>query len=378
MNRKRILLIGGGHAHIEVVRQFQRRFSGLQVEMILVSPEPGSVYSGMMPGVVAGHFPIEDCLINLPSLCDSSGVRWIQDRFIGLDESGHAILAGGNKLRFEYLSLDIGSKPGYEAIAGAPAGMGAKPASDFLHRWQQYVASRSSLSPESHHQVVVVGGGVAAVELILAMCHRLKPGSESFQNPMQSTVGWQLIAGGELLAGHNRWVRGRARNELQQAGVSVKEGVRLQSMDEDYLMLSDGRRIRSDFTLMCTGAKPAVTLFNSTWPVDDGGFIKVNAKLQVQGMDNCFAAGDIASFPQPLQKSGVFAVRQGPVLAKNLAASVRGDSLQPFRPQPHFLKLISLGERRAMASRGWFYASGTWVWRWKNHIDSAFMERYQR
>jgi len=372
MKPSRILLIGGGHAHIEVIRQFPKRFRDQSVQMILVSHDPGTVYSGMMPGVVAGHYAMEDCLINLPALCEDCGVEWVQARFVGLESPHCALLEDGSRLEFDFLSLDIGSRPDFQAIAGAEPGQGAKPALDFLHRWQQFVDFSCQIQ-QAHSSLVVtvVGGGVAAVELILAMQYRLERLGEV-------AVRWQLVAGSTVLAGHNRLVQARARRALRQAGVRLEEGVRVLAERDGLLELSDGRSLPSDFTLLCTPAVPVQPLPAEQLPLAADGFVAVDNCLRIKGTSHLFAVGDIASFPEPLAKSGVYAVRQGPLLARNLAATLAGQPLTPYRPQPRFLKLISLGGQTALASRGWFYASGPWVWRWKNRIDTRFMERYQR
>ncbi len=189
---------------------------------------------------------------------------------------------------------------------------------------------------------------------------------------------WHLISNSEVLSGHNALVRRRARKALQQAGFDCRTGAKLEAVEGNRLQLSDGSSITSDFTVLCTPAAPVQELADSHLPLTNAGFIPVNECLQVAGTTTMFAVGDIAAFPQPLAKAGVYAVRQGPVLAANLKRAVTGERLQPFVPQRRFLKLITLGDKNAMASRGWLYCAGEWVWRWKNRIDTGFMEKYQR
>lgn len=377
MNRIRIVLIGGGHAHIEVVRQFQSLFpartaEGASVEMVLVNPEPGAVYSGMIPGVVGGHYRPEDCLINLPALCDGYGVGWYQGRLQDLNiPEKMVVMADGHRLQFDYLSLDIGSVPATGSIQEAYHAVAVKPAHGFLQRWEQYLQHIEVSRPQS---VVVVGGGVAGVELVLAMEHRIRTMIGAAANGWR----WHLVSGGEILIGHNVLVRHRARRALQLAGVNCMTGVKVERVHHRSLELSDGVQLDSDFTLLCTSAAPSQSLSASGLPLSEHGYVRVDDRLQVRAIPEVFAVGDIADFPQPLVKAGVYAVRQGPVLAHNLAKAIRGEPLQAYTPQKKFLKLISLGGKKAMASRGWFFCSGAWVWRWKNSIDSRFMEKYQR
>jgi selenide,water dikinase len=91
-----------------------------------------------------------------------------------------------------------------------------------------------------------------------------------------------------------------------------------------------------------------------------------------------FAAGDVASLlPEALPKSGVVAVRQGPVLARNLRAAAEGRPLEAYVPQRHWLVLVSLGDRRALGTRNGLVFGGRWVWWWKDRLDRSFMARYQ-
>ena len=371
MNPVRILLIGGGHAHIEVIRQYPELFGELAVEMILVSPDPGSAYSGMLPGAVAGHYKVEDILINLPSLCEASGVRWLQGRFQALAEDQRSIiLADGRVLAFDYISFDIGSVPSGLKNPHSAHSMGAKPVIPYLQAWERFL--QGVCDDSSTRTVTVVGGGVAAFELALAMHHRIGTQQQG------GRCAWQLISSGELLAGHNPLVRSKGRAVLKRAGFHCRTGVKVSAVEGQKLLLSDGQTLNSDFTVLCTPAMPVLDLSAAGMSVSEQGFLPVDEFLQIKGLHNGFAVGDIAQYPTPLAKAGVYAVRQGPVLAANLKSAVQGQPLKAFRPQRTFLKLITLGDQQAMASRGWFYCQGSWVWQWKHRIDTGFMEKYQR
>ena len=112
---------------------------------------------------------------------------------------------------------------------------------------------------------------------------------------------------------------------------------------------------------------------------DDRGFLQIADSLQSTSDDAVFGAGDIATqVNHPRPKAGVYAVRQAPVLARNLRAALLSQPLELHRPQQRFMSLLSLGDRRAAADKGLLHCAGKWVWRWKDHIDRKFMRQFER
>jgi len=141
----------------------------------------------------------------------------------------------------------------------------------------------------------------------------------------------------------------------------------------------DDRSWPFDVLLWVTGAAGPALLRDSALPTDARGFVGTRSTLQVEGFDDLLAVGDCATleaYPDT-PKAGVYAVRQGPVLARNLRALLQGEPLESYRPQSDFLTLLNLGDGTALGTKKGISFEGRWVMRWKDWIDRRFMARFQ-
>ena len=364
--RRDLVLLGGGHAHALALRMLAMQpIEGLQIT--LVSPASHTPYSGMLPGLIAGHYDFADTHIDLARLCQWAGVRFIAAEATAVDAFRQRVsLAGRPALGYDLLSIDIGSRPELDGVPGAREfAIPVKPVAGLWSRWQSLAAS---LGDGRARRITVVGGGAGSVELVLAMAHRLRG----------APVELFLVCGTpELLPGYRPTTRRAVERALADAGVKVHRGARVVRVTEDCLQLEDGRRLEQDALFWCTAAAPTPWLAASGLRTDERGFLAVADTLLVEGEEAIFAAGDVATQTRhPRPKAGVYAVRQAPVLAHNLRAHLLGRPLRQHRPQRRFLSLLSLGEQRAVADRGPFSATGAWVWHWKDRIDRRFMARF--
>ncbi len=370
MTTTRILLVGGGHSHVEVLR----RFAAAPVagaELVLVSPDAATPYSGMLPGLVAGHYAFPDAHIELGPLAATARTRFVRDRVVALDlGTQRARLAAGGDEPYDLVSLDIGSTPDLSVPGAREHAVGVKPVAAFLDWWraQELAAQAGAL-----RSIAVVGGGAGGVELLLAMQYRLA------ERCGAKVPSFHLVSSEpRLLARHagavGRWLAGR----LAERNVAVTLGAPVTAVEPGTLLFGDGRRLAADAIVFVTGAAAAPWLSASGLACDASGFVAVDACLRSTSHPAVFAAGDCAmqpGFPRP--KSGVYAVRQGPPLAANLRAAVLGHAMAAFVPQRRALALVSSGDRRAIASFGPLALAGHWVWRWKDRIDRRFMARYR-
>jgi selenide,water dikinase len=271
-------------------------------------------------------------------------------------------------LPYDVLSINVGATPALDGVRGDVERLiRTKPIDRFLGQWAVFEQRARTAQRVS---VSFVGGGAAGVELALAALHRLRSLGVAAEVAL-------VTAADEILVGHNRRVRQRFDALLRTAGVRVHRGIRIVERTADGIVDAEGNVYRCDEVVWATQAAPTAWPGASGLAVDERGFILVDGYLRSTSHADVFAAGDVASsVSDPRPKAGVFAVRQGPALARNLRAALLELPLRRFRPQRRFLSLISAGGRDAVASRGVMCAAGAWVWRWKDRIDRRFMERY--
>jgi selenide, water dikinase len=374
-----LVLVGGGHSHVGVLRMFAMKPEpGLRITVICTDID--TPYSGMLPGYISGHYGFDDVHIDLGRLCAFAGARLVHDAVIGIDRQQRQVLCRQRPpVPYDLLSINIGSTPRIPQDDGTPSlAVPVKPIAQFNQRWlalldkaRHWPAHRGRLS------IAVVGGGAGGVELVLSMQYRLRNELKALGRSPEALRFVLLTADDDILRTHNPGVRRRFNQVLQERQVEVLTRARVTQVSHGCLHTQDGRTVDADDTLWVTQAGGPDWLQSTGLALDAQGFIQVNAQLQSVNDPLVFAAGDIASFSdRPLEKAGVFAVRMGKPLADNLRRSLRGQALRPYRPQRHWLALISTGNRYAVASRGALGFAGSWVWRWKDHIDRTFMRRF--
>ncbi len=373
---KDLVLIGGGHTHVAVLRRFgMRPVPGVRIT--LIARDVHTPYSGMLPGLVAGHYTFDDVHIDLARLARFAGARLYHQPAVGLDLDQREVHCEGRPpVPYDLVSINVGSTPAFHGVPGAAeAVIPVKPIGRFVERWTRLRAR--VLSAEAPVRIGVVGAGAGGVELLLAVqfaLGQMLAGSDrGGQVPEMHLFG----AGETILPTHNPGVRQRLERVLRARGVHLHLGQPVTAVREGVVVCGDGAAVRLDEILWVTQAGAP------SWPraaglaVDDEGFIEVDDTLRSTSHPDVFAAGDVAAVVgNPREKAGVFAVRQGPPLARNLRRALLGRRPRPFHPQRQFLTLVSTGDRYAVGGRGTRSFEGALAWRWKDWIDRRFMAKY--
>lgn len=335
-----------------------RGFISKSLDVVLVNPAPVHVYSGMVPGVIAGHYAPAEAEIDLARLAREAGAEFIEDAAQSLDLASRRVhLAGGDSVDYDYLSLNIGSLPNFAGVPGAQAhAIAAKPFVRLFQRWRELKAAGLGSA-----RLAVAGGGAAGIELAMAM---------KFAGAAEVTVFSDkkaLPQAGEA----------RILAALERTDVALRSDCPVTAVEPGPLVVSAKGRERFDALFWTAGAAASPLIAESRLQADAAGFALVDENLRSVSQSGVFAAGDAASLRgATVPKSGVYAVREGAVLAENLTRVVRGQPLEAYEPQKKSLVLLSCGGRYAIAARGGWSAEGGWVWRWKDWIDRRWVKSF--
>ncbi len=365
---RELVLIGGGHTHALILRMWgMNPLPGVRVTVI--NPHPTAPYSGMLPGFVAGHYSRDQLDIDLVKLARFAGVRMIRGMADHIDTDAQTVtVSGGRVVPYHVASIDIGITSAMPELPGfSDHAVPAKPLDRFSALWANF--RTTCIAGQQPANAAVIGGGIAGVELAMAMAHALH--SDGNTSPPITLIDRANILP-NMRNSHLRFFRKR----LALAGISVLENVSITRVSKDQILLDGGQKIATSFVVGAAGTRAHSWLGNSRLELNDG-FINVGATLKSTNVSNVFAAGDCAHLSHaPRPKAGVFAVREAPVLFANLRAALSGSDMQDFRPQADYLKLISMGGKSAFADKWGMRAHGTALWRLKNGIDIKFMKQF--
>jgi len=332
---------------------------------VLVTPSRFPIYSGMLPGWMAGHYSLAQCRLDLAPLAAAAGVELVLDRIDAMSAEDRCVsLASGRRIHFELASLDVGSEIQLAPLVGTGAALlPVRPIENFVDQWPRIVAAARA---GTCRRLVVAGGGAAGVELAFAARHALGG---------LDVVVELVTAKDGVLPEHARGVRRRVGRLLERRGVpvhrspasGVREGLRLES----------GEQLETDWVIAATGARPPDWLASSGLALDAKGFVLVDETQRSESHAEILAAGDVATRKDvPMTRSGVNAVRAGPVVGENLVALLEGKTLRTFRPRQRTLFLLSTGPRHAIGVWGRWSFAGRWVWWLKNWIDHRYIRRH--
>lgn len=376
---RQLVLIGAGHTHLQIITWWRRR-QFPRTELTLVSAFDHAAYSGMLPSALAGLYQPNEMLIDLPRLCRHCGVRLIVDRANRLDPVNRIVeFAHQPALEFDVASINIGSVPAAEPLWQSHRILiSVKPLSSFLQRFEvrfRELVEQFRMAPGPEMlQIVVVGAGAAGIELALCL--------EQHKHELELPADVRVVDGNPgILEGFSTRTIAKVEKLLKLRGIDLSLGSAVVDCEDDgpgVLVLENGGRVRADLVIWAAGASPPMALRGFDLPKSARGFLATRRTLQTTADAPVFVSGDTADMESyDIPKAGVFAVRQGPILWRNLQNHLAGEPLIEFRPQSSFLRLLSCGDGTAILDYKGFTVHSGWAWNLKNWIDRGWVRKFQ-
>jgi len=362
---KHLVLVGGGHAHLAAIARI-RDFIDRGHRVTVVGPSQYHYYSGMGPGMLGGFYRPEEIRFPIEKMALDRGAVFLRDRVSLIrPEIRELLCASGRVLPYDVVSFNIGSRvPAHLVSEPLPKVFPVKPVENLLRGRQTILDLLGKKVP----RIVTIGGGPAGVE-VSGNLARLAKG--------RGVAEIKLLAGSRLLQRLPEKARRVAAASLISRGVEIMEGTRTERVAPGLVELRDGRRIPYDVCFVAVGVAPPDLFASSGLPTGEDGGLAVNPYLQSIRYPEIFGGGDCIHFlPRPLEKVGVYAVRQNRVLRRNLFAALEERTLEPFNPGRSYFLILNLGDGRGLfwwRSRVWVGKAAFFI---KNRIDQKFMKRF--
>nr|APP88259.1 hypothetical protein PCKR_475 [Paulinella micropora] len=381
MLKQHLVLAGGGHSHVLLLKYWAmnpwKRPSGL---ITLISPYSKSLYSGMLPGLIANFYTRQECEINLRRLCRLACVVFIKGEIVHINPEQRELELIRNKslkhsIRWDVLSLDVGAGGTGTNLTTVPKTLirsgrnqnfdcidnnlciSIKPLEIFLD-WLERV-------PQKNY-VTVIGGGAAGIEVAFSLKTRWPASSIQVQvlpflGTYPRSVFKPKINLGSIIA-----------NKL------TLEHLRKYNIKVSYVKIPRKIDPADSIIITCTGSKVPEWLSSSNLPTTNQGRVITNKDLTVVGYSNIFATGDcgiVAQAPRP--PTGVWAVRASSTLISNISRMISNDTRDKWQPRNHALQLLGDSKNSALAILGPFVCNyNNTLWRWKRKIDMRFISLF--
>ncbi|MEN6441956.1 MAG: FAD-dependent oxidoreductase [Syntrophobacter sp.] len=365
---RHLILAGGGHAHLTCLKnlkEFVRRGHGVTV----IGPSSHHYYSGMGPGMLAQTYRPREIRFNIQEMARIGGASFLKGMVEMVKPAEkRLVLTSGEEVSYDVVSFNTGSTVPTADLPIAPdAGVFTVKPLEQLIQARQRIKDRLMGKP---HHILIAGGGPAGLE-ITANLWRLA-------SDMGGDARITLVAGRRLMGDFPEKVRTLALQSLTARRVEVIEGTYLKEVQTNLALLEDGRMLPFDMLFLALGVRPTGLFRNSGLPTGPDGGLLVNDFLQSVAHPEIFGGGDCISFqPRPLDKVGVYAVRENPILFHNLLAALDGGNMRRFKPGGPYLLIFNLGNGRAIFSKKQLVFDSRLAFWLKDYLDRRFMRKFQ-
>jgi len=370
--KKHLVLVGGGHAHMVTLANI-RRFVEKGYRVTVVGPSEFHYYSGMGPGMLGGTYSPEQIRFATKRGVERQGGEFVRDRVTRIFPGARQVeTVAGIRIDYDVVSFNAGS---YIPLPDADSDGKGWPENLYpvkpIEQLMDAAAALKALFAEKPVTVNVVGGGPSSAE-VAGNVWQLARDSQAHMPRIR------ILCGSSFMGRFGDRVRSRVKQILEKRGIVIQENARVQSVTPSRITLTSGQVCDTDFTFMAAGVIPSPIFEDSGLAVGPDRGLLVNQYLQSVADSRIFGGGDCIHFqPLPLDKVGVYAVRQNPVLCHNLMAAMDGGPLKPFDPGPDYLLVFNLGGGKGVLKKKNMVFKGRLAFTIKDYIDTKFMKKFQ-
>ena len=364
MSRAKIVIIGGGFAGVGAARELERS-APEEIEVTLVNRENFQLFTPMLPEVASGSIemravaqPLRVTLKRTRIMIGEASDVDFNNRTVAVD---HPFVARRSILTFDHLVFALGAETSTLGIRGAEDHTyplkslpdAARLRARIGDMFEAAAVSSDLIEIDRLLRFVIVGGGFSGVEAageLIAYIHRLHRYYPALRDRSPQVV---IVEHGQQLLEHLPPTFGRyAAASLHRRDVVLELGSNVESVDPSGIELENGKRIQSETVIWTAGVKPAPFVGLLGLQTTPHGALIVNGDFSVPGRPGLWGAGDCARVPK--KAGGVYAplaqnaAREGPLLARNILATIAGKRTKVFRYRPRG-QMASLGNRDALA-----------------------------
>ncbi len=366
--RKNLVLVGGGHAHMVTLEQIST-FVDKGHKVTVIAPSFYHYYSGMGPGMLGLSYTPDQIRFATQKVVTDQGGVFVKDRVVRIDPKNKTVFTGsGHEFPYDVISFNAGSHvPMASVVENADNIYPVKP----IEKLRQASEKLVSLFKKGPSVVSVVGGGPSSAE-VAGNVWQLARKTRAYQPKIR------IYAGKLFMSRFVPGIRDRVCAILEKRGIDIIESGYVEQVTQDKIHLDSGDSFETDFTFMALGVTPSSIFEDSSLPMGPDKGLMVNKYLQSPDYPEIFGGGDcIYHGPQPLDKVGVYAVRENPVLCHNLMAALDEKPLHPFDPGGDYLLIFNLGGGQGVLKKRNVMFKGRLAFWIKDYIDRKFIRRFQ-
>ncbi|ACS81189.1 NAD(P)/FAD-dependent oxidoreductase [Maridesulfovibrio salexigens] len=363
-----LVIAGAGHAHMQLMEAIPELIADGQ-RVTVIGPDERHYYSGMGPGMLGGIYRPAEISFPVKSMVESRGGTFVLGKVARIDPHKRiVILETGQEVPYDVLSCNLGSSVSNDLAYEVSTDIyTVKPIQNLL----QARIRIQEIASERPVRIGICGGGPAALEIA---------GNAWTAAKEQGRFGAKIkiFTGSEFLHNQPERVRNLAIKSLNKRGIEIVQGSYVERVVTGDILLQNGLHYEQDIIFLALGVKPSKVFAASDLPIGKDGGLRVNRYLQSVSHPEIFGGGDCIWFePNPLDKVGVYAVRQNPVLVHNVRAQLKGLSLKDFDPGDSYLLIFNTGDEKGILLKNGLSFSGSLAFRIKDYIDRKFVRRFK-